>query len=75
RLVGSERGIRDSSDQQLLQIFTKCDKLSKNDLKNLQARHRGCLFARSPMEDAMRDSLLQAFFDALALKGQDESTN
>ena len=64
-----------NNDQQLLQIFTKCDKLSKNDLKNLQARHRGCLFARLPMADAMRDSLLQAFFDALALKGHDESTN
>lgn len=64
-----------NNDQQLLQIFTKCDKLSKNELKNLQTRYRGCLFAHSPMENAMRDSILQTFFDALALKGYDEPTH
>lgn len=52
-------------DQQFIQIFTKCDKLTKNSLRNLQARHCDCLFSSVPMNHDNRMAILETMFATL----------
>ncbi len=52
-----------SYDQKIVQIFTKCDKLNKNDLLTLQRQHKDALFSSIPIKKEQRALMLMRIYN------------